>query len=106
MSDRQRVRNQLKAFYVAELDSPDFDVEAYMDRLLATNSLDKLIEINKRLRADIVRLDRDLQALVYQNYSKFLIATDIIHVAALSARSLTVPELLHQLPNTRVKVYK
>ncbi|KAL8776331.1 MAG: hypothetical protein Q9213_008315, partial [Squamulea squamosa] len=61
-----------------ELDAPDFDPEAYVRNILARESLAGLLKIESGLINEIRALDGEKKALVYDNYSKLISATDTI----------------------------
>lgn len=61
-----------------ELDKADFDAQAYVDGLLAKEPLDKILRVEAGLVGAIRGLDGDRKALVYDNYSKLIDATDTI----------------------------
>ncbi|RKF56354.1 Vacuolar protein sorting-associated protein 51-like protein [Golovinomyces cichoracearum] len=62
----------------SELDQPDFDVEAYVKRVLEEQSLTELLETYSGLLREIRALDSERKALVYDNYSKLIAATETI----------------------------
>lgn len=62
----------------SELDAPDFDAEAYVRDVLARESLHGLLKIESGLSNEIRALDGEKKALVYDNYSKLIMATDTI----------------------------
>ncbi|KAL9595842.1 MAG: hypothetical protein Q9179_004833, partial [Wetmoreana sp. 5 TL-2023] len=62
----------------SELDAPGFDAEAYVRELLARESLQGLLKIESGLINEIRALDGEKKALVYDNYSKLITATDTI----------------------------
>ena len=62
----------------SELDAEGFDAEAYVRNLLATQSLESLLKIESALIGEIKSLDGEKKALVYDNYSKLIAATDTI----------------------------
>ncbi|CAO1602708.1 hypothetical protein XANCAGTX0491_006309 [Xanthoria calcicola] len=61
-----------------EFDTPGFDAEAYVRDTLARESLQGLLKIESGLINDIRALDGEKKALVYDNYSKLITATDTI----------------------------
>lgn len=99
---RQRLREQMKAFYgdpsastkrVAshastqgnpnvppelDLDSEYFNVNRYTTDLLKRESLKGLVETDTELLCRVRRLDGELQELVYRNYARFISATETI----------------------------
>ncbi|WYZ34102.1 hypothetical protein EsH8_I_000378 [Colletotrichum jinshuiense] len=62
----------------SELDNPSFDAEAYVRRALAENTLDDLLRVYTRVLGEIRALDAEKKALVYDNYSKLISATETI----------------------------
>ncbi|TQS37839.1 hypothetical protein Golomagni_01674 [Golovinomyces magnicellulatus] len=62
----------------SELDQPDFDVEAYVKRVLEEQSLTELLDTYSGLLREIRALDSERKALVYDNYSKLIAATETI----------------------------
>ena len=62
----------------SELDDPDFDAEAYVRSVLAGNGLEGVLKIESGLIGEIKSLDGEKKALVYDNYSKLITATDTI----------------------------
>ncbi|KAI4195925.1 MAG: hypothetical protein LQ348_002377, partial [Seirophora lacunosa] len=62
----------------SELDAPDFDAAAYVAEVLGRESLQGLLKIESGLVGEIRGLDGEKKALVYDNYSKLITATDTI----------------------------
>lgn len=60
------------------LDSSAFQVEPYYQDLIKTKSLKELIHIDNVLAGEIKKLDGDMKTLVYENYNKFISATETI----------------------------
>ena len=60
------------------LDSPQFDAAAYCEELLANESLAALVSRGASLDRAITSIDAELKTLVYENYNKFINATDTI----------------------------
>ncbi|KAK7200169.1 Vps51/Vps67/Dor1-like family/Exocyst complex component Sec5 [Novymonas esmeraldas] len=99
---RQRLRDQMKAFYgdpnastkraasltstqgnpsvppELDLDSEYFNVNRYTTDLLKRETLKGLVEADTELLRRVRRLDGELQELVYRNYARFISATDTI----------------------------
>jgi len=57
---------------------PNFDVDHYISSLLRKTPLDRLLQRHVEMAAEIKNLDSDMQMLVYENYNKFISATDTI----------------------------
>ncbi|KAK3290700.1 Vps51/Vps67-domain-containing protein [Chaetomium fimeti] len=62
----------------SELDSPTFNAPAYTTHLLQTASLADLLRTHARVLGEMRALDAERKALVYDNYSKLIAATDTI----------------------------
>ncbi|KAG0240166.1 Vacuolar protein sorting-associated protein 51 [Actinomortierella wolfii] len=62
-----------------DIDGPSFEVDKYMHKMFVEKQLPGLIQADNDLVADIRQLDGDMKTLVYENYSKFLSATDTIN---------------------------
>ena len=62
----------------SELDAPGFDAEKYVRNVLATQGLEGVLKIESGLIGEIKSLDGEKKALVYDNYSKLIKATDTI----------------------------
>ncbi|KAK4249986.1 Vps51/Vps67-domain-containing protein [Corynascus novoguineensis] len=62
----------------SELDSPDFDAQSYMATLLATAPLADLLKTYASVLGEMRALDAERKALVYDNYSKLIAATETI----------------------------
>lgn len=62
----------------SELDRPDFDPSVYVQTLLSTSSLENVLRAEAGLVSEIRNLDGEKKALVYDNYSKLIAATDTI----------------------------
>ena len=69
---------------LSELDAPGFGAEAYVRDVLARESLQGLLKIESGLINEIRALDGEKKALVYDNYSKLITATDTIRRVRLS----------------------
>lgn len=62
----------------SELDAEGFDAEGYVKGILAKEGLEDLLRIERVLINEIKALDGERKALVYDNYSKLITATDTI----------------------------
>ena len=63
---------------LSELDDPEFDSQAYIKQVLETQSLGELLKTYNAVLTDIRALDGEKKALVYDNYSKLIAATETI----------------------------
>ena len=62
----------------SSIDSPAFHVETYVATLVKTARVDTLLKKHAEMVKEIRALDSDMQMLVYENYNKFISATDTI----------------------------
>lgn len=62
----------------SELDTSDFDADAYVKSVLAGHGLEGVLRVEAGLVNEIKGLDGERKALVYDNYSKLIAATDTI----------------------------
>uniref|UniRef100_A0A7S3LP82 Vacuolar protein sorting-associated protein 51 homolog n=1 Tax=Aplanochytrium stocchinoi TaxID=215587 RepID=A0A7S3LP82_9STRA len=69
---------RVRAAKARDLNSETFDSETYTQELLMNAPLSQLLEEDDRMVHEIRSLDADMQLLVYDNYSKFIGATDTI----------------------------
>lgn len=60
------------------INTPSFDAEQYMNLLVQKSNLEALLQRHVEMAAEIKNLDTDLQMLVYENYNKFISATEAI----------------------------
>ncbi|CAK8690046.1 unnamed protein product [Clavelina lepadiformis] len=89
-NSRQSHKNMLKMYYATDLpqdqsnfnpldiDSPTFQADRYLKKLKQEKSLAELMEAENDMAKQIRTLDSDMQTLVYENYNKFISATDTI----------------------------
>lgn len=88
----KRTRDLLTSFYGDNSSNPDgvtrsdsftintpaFDPARYMNNLVGKTNVEGLLQRHVEMAAEITNLDSDLQMLVYENYNKFISATDTI----------------------------
>lgn len=89
----KRMRDLLSSFYAPDpsatpsptsqasldaINTASFDPDQYMNLLVQKSSLEGLLQRHVEMAAEIKNLDTDLQMLVYENYNKFISATDTI----------------------------
>ncbi|KAF8571144.1 hypothetical protein P879_02057 [Paragonimus westermani] len=65
---------------VFNIDGPTFHAQSYMDKHLREKDLSDLMLEEKVLTEQIRTLDSEMQTLMYDNYSKFISATDTIRM--------------------------
>ncbi|CAP24855.2 Protein CBR-VPS-51 [Caenorhabditis briggsae] len=63
---------------VLDVTKPDFDVDAYVVKLLREKTLDGLVKEEEEMVSAVRRLDSDVHQIVYENYNKFLTATNTV----------------------------
>lgn len=59
-------------------DGKGFQPQKYLDQLLLEKSLTELMDKEGEMTSSIRSLDSSMQTLVYENYNKFIGATDTI----------------------------
>jgi hypothetical protein len=77
-SEQQFPNDQLPHSPLAALDARDFDAGAYVRNLLEKEGLEGVLKVENELVSEIRGLDGERKALVYDNYSKLIAATDTI----------------------------
>ncbi|XP_048853895.1 vacuolar protein sorting-associated protein 51 homolog [Brienomyrus brachyistius] len=91
---KRRVHGMLKLYYglneegkssdkpesldPCDINGPHFDPEVYLNKLRKECSLAELMDQESCMVKQIRALDSDMQTLVYENYNKFISATDTI----------------------------
>ena len=60
------------------IDGAAFNVDKYVSNMLQYKSLEELVQRGNAMVSEIKSLDSDMQMLVYENYNKFISATDTI----------------------------
>ncbi|RKP15114.1 hypothetical protein BJ684DRAFT_18529 [Piptocephalis cylindrospora] len=88
----RRTRNLLKNYYgiqeegvvptlsnPLDVDSKGFDAGQARTKYLRTKGIGDLVRLDNKLVSDIRELDGDSKTLVYENYGKFINATESIH---------------------------
>ena len=72
-----------------DINSSCFDAKLLFHQSSKTLSIHQLVSQERSLVADIMSLDNDMQTLVYDNYSKFLNASDVVRTFGEKIDSLT-----------------
>ena len=62
----------------SDLDAQEFDAEEYVNKVVAESSLEQLLRLYTRVLGEVRALDAEKKALVYDNYSKLITATETI----------------------------
>lgn len=71
----EAVKEEVEA---SELDKAGFDAEAYVKEVLGKEGLEGVLKVEAGLVAQVKGLDGERKALVYDNYSKLIAATETI----------------------------
>lgn len=61
---------------IYDMDGSNFDSEAYVNKILKEYSLKDVMNVETAIIRDTQSLHSDMQTLVYENYNKFISATD------------------------------
>lgn len=67
----------------SNIDSSVFDAKKYMNELLCKSDLNDLVAKETEICDQIRSLDSEMQTLVYDNYNKFINATNTIKMVSL-----------------------
>ncbi|KAI1100548.1 Vps51/Vps67-domain-containing protein [Jackrogersella minutella] len=62
----------------SEMDKQDFNADAFVKKALAENGMEELLRLYTRVLGETRALDAEKKALVYDNYSKLITATETI----------------------------
>jgi len=76
--DTSQTAQQQTSTILSELDREGFEAGAYVKNLLERESLENVLKVEGALVNEIRGLDGERKALVYDNYSKLIAATDTI----------------------------
>ncbi|CAG8674102.1 9994_t:CDS:10 [Funneliformis caledonium] len=83
---KSRAKDLLRKYYTLDgkkadpldIDNSAFEAEKYVNNMLVEKHLSELMQRDNDLSTEIRQLDGDMKTLVYENYSKFISATDTI----------------------------
>ncbi|KAF4364557.1 hypothetical protein F8388_014064 [Cannabis sativa] len=109
----KRMRDLLSSFYAPDpslpsspskqasldaINTSSFDPDQYMNLLVQKSNLEGLLQRHVEMAAEIKNLDTDLQMLVYENYNKFISATDTIKrmKSNIVGMEVNMEQLLHK----------
>lgn len=62
----------------SEIDALDFNLDEYLQKTVAESTLQELLKLYTRVLGEVRALDAEKKALVYDNYSKLIAATETI----------------------------
>ena len=80
-----------------DLDSPHFDAVQHTQRHIINSNYHNLLHTEEQLALQVRTLDSTMQTLVYENYARFIDATDAIRSIGVHVTAHQ-PALLQQLP--------
>lgn len=78
LNDEGKAAEQAESLDPCDINGPHFDPELYLNKLRRECSLGELMDHETCMVKQIRSLDSDMQTLVYENYNKFISATDTI----------------------------
>lgn len=78
LNDEGKAAEQAESLDPCDINGPHFDPELYLNKLRRECSLAELMDHETCMVKQIRSLDSDMQTLVYENYNKFISATDTI----------------------------
>lgn len=92
--DTQQQFSSYSEVPLSEIDADGFDADAYIQARLRDSSLEELLRTYTRVLGEIRALDAEKKALVYDNYSKLITATETIRKVSWEAGSFLFPPLV------------
>ncbi|KTG36492.1 hypothetical protein cypCar_00006374 [Cyprinus carpio] len=78
LNEEGKAADQAESLDPCDINGPHFDPEIYLNKLRKECSLGELMDHESCMVKQIRSLDSDMQTLVYENYNKFISATDTI----------------------------
>ena len=96
---------------MAMIDQTDFDPEAAFIDMISSHTLEELLLLQNNLTFEIKSLDGNMQTLVYENYNKFISATDTIrsmknHVESMEEEMKNLESSMQKIQEITEKVEK
>ena len=85
-----------------DINNANFDPELFVNRLISEASLGQLMAQEGEIVRQIQGLDSDMQTLVYENYNKFIAATETIRKMRVDFRSME--EEMDQLASSMTSI--
>jgi len=82
--ERERAKPQSKT----DLDSEAFEAPAYVEEVLNKQGIQGLLQEEAIIKNQVRNLESDMQMLVYENYNKFISATDMIRKMKTNVESM------------------
>ena len=92
-----------------DIDGTAFEAEPYFRQLIQRENLQTLVQKDKTVKSEIKSLDTELQHLVYDNYTKFLLAEETIRsmsdgLSSLSAKMQNVLDSLSSVSKSSAEI--
>jgi hypothetical protein len=78
VTDALGVHHEASDIPQSEMDRDEFDAETFVKKALAESGMEELLRLYTRTMGEIRALDAEKKALVYDNYSKLISATETI----------------------------
>ncbi|XP_062341657.1 vacuolar protein sorting-associated protein 51 homolog [Osmerus eperlanus] len=78
LNEEGKTVDQAESLDPCDINGPHFDPDVYLNKLRRECSLGELMDQETCMVKQIRSLDSDMQTLVYENYNKFISATDTI----------------------------
>ncbi|KAL3936762.1 MAG: hypothetical protein SGARI_002417, partial [Bacillariaceae sp.] len=95
-------RRRVDPSAAADLDSPDFNATKHTEDYVLHSGVHPLLETEEGLACEVRTLDSSMQTLVYENYSRFIEATDAIRSIGVNVQANATN--LSKLSTSMVKV--
>eukprot|EP00158_Paraphelidium_tribonemae_P008812 Partr_v1_DN28689_c4_g1_i4_m50518 putative vacuolar protein sorting 51 homolog (S. cerevisiae) len=80
----QSTANPTQKSRTLDLDDVSFSPDLYLDNMLMNKPIVDIAKSHVTLASEVKSLDGDMKTLVYENYGKFISATDTIHKVSAS----------------------
>ena len=72
-----------------DIDDDGFKAEMYMEKMMANDSFEQVVTRENEVASQMKGLDSEMQTLVYENYNKFISATDTVRKMKSQVDSMT-----------------
>lgn len=76
-----------------DINGAHFEADTYLSNLIKQRSLTELMDEETKMVTQIRALDSDMQTLVYENYNKFISATDTIRKVGNSFEKILIDDV-------------
>jgi len=85
---RQSIRKMNSSSNPYDINSQGFEPDLFVNKVVKDSSLSQLMSQEKEIVTQIKGLDSDMQTLVYENYNKFIAATETIRKMRVDFKSM------------------